>query len=155
MALDFHDQVSATRTATHAAAGQARKKAHQTADVARAVDVHEPAQAAKAIANRAAKQAAKVTARAAGRKPKRAARRGLRVILVAVVAGGLLALAFAAYRRMRATSSGTLTNSSFDRSDPAGNREDAEPDARSETDANGAAPTATTPTAKSTFPSND
>jgi hypothetical protein len=155
MTLDLHDQVSATRTATHAAAKRARETAHNTADVVHAIDLHEPAQAAKAVANRAAKkaakQAAKATGRAAGRRSKRGGR-GLRMIAVAAIAGGLMALAFVAVRRMRATSSATPTNAGFDRFDPTGDFEGAEPEAHSETSSNGTPPAS--PTAKSTTASN-
>jgi hypothetical protein len=156
MALDFHDQVSATGTATRKAARRARKRVHQTAaDAARAVDLHEPTQSAKGIAKKAAQQAAKATGRASGRRSKRVAGRGLRVILVTVVAGGLLVFAFAAFRRMRATSSPTLTDPGFERLDAVGSLEDADPEARSETNTNGATPPATTSVATSTSPSKD
>jgi hypothetical protein len=149
MALDFQDQVSATRSATRTAAKRARKQAHQTVDAARAVGLHEPAQVAKSTATRAAKRAAKATARAAGRKSKRAASRRLRVIVIAVVAGGMLALALAAFRRARAVSSPSPTDATFDRFDAVGGG-GAKPEARSAATKDGATPVATMPTAKST-----
>jgi hypothetical protein len=154
MHLDLHDQVSATRSVTHAAAQRAHKTARGAADAAHAIDLHEPAHAAKAIAGRtakkAAKGAAKATGRAAERRTRRAGRRGVRVVVIAVIAGGLLALGFAVFRRVRATPSGTPTIAGSDGSDTDDHR-DAAPEARSETRTNGTSPV----TAASTAPTND
>jgi hypothetical protein len=118
MALDIHDQVTATRTATRKAARRARKQAHETVDAARAAGATVPVQVAKTT-TRTAKRAAKLTARATGRRAGRSAGRRLRVVLIAVFAAGLLALVVVAFRRTRGAPSQLPTTAGFDEHDPA------------------------------------
>ena len=71
-------------------------------------DLHGSTDAAKTIARRTAKRAAKeatrATARASGRKAKRGSKRLLRVVIVAVVAGGAVGIALTVVQRKRAAS---------------------------------------------------
>jgi hypothetical protein len=101
MSIDLHDPVSAGQHA----AKQARRRALETVEAARDIDLHGPAQAAKKVAKRTAKRAAREAAaaakRASRRKAKRASRRVVRVIVVAVVAGAAVGVVVAVAQRRR------------------------------------------------------
>ena len=101
MRIDVHEPVAAGQQV----AKRARRRALETVEAARAVDLHVPAEAARSAAKRTAKRAAKqakvAADRATRRKPKRAPKRVLRVVVVAVAAGAVVAVAVGVARRMR------------------------------------------------------
>jgi hypothetical protein len=107
MALDIHDQVIATQRVAKQARKRTRKRALKTLETARALDLHEPAEAAKAAAKRAArrtgKRAAAASGRAAARTSSRTGRRMLRGVVLAVAAGAAVAVAVAVARKIRST----------------------------------------------------
>lgn len=119
MSIDVHDPAVATRKA----ARRARRRAIETVETARAVDLQGTAdtakRTAKKIARRTAKRAAKearvAAERATRRQTKRAGRRVRRVALGALLVGALIAAAVVLVQRSRGAASAPPVTPEVDR----------------------------------------
>jgi hypothetical protein len=116
MSIDVHDPAVATRKA----ARRARRRAIETVETARAVDLQGTADTAKKVARRTAKRAAKkariAAERATRRQAKRAGRRVGRVALGALLVGALIAIAVVLIQRSRGAASAPPVTPEVDRS---------------------------------------